>query len=179
MIPDEQEALSLHRKYGSSPRIVTHCETVAKVSLRLAGAFHTRGLKVDADAILAGALLHDIGRTQTHTVQHGYAGATILAEEGVDSIVVEIVKRHVGAGIASEEAASLGLPAGDYVPSTLEERVVCFSDKMVSGDVVRPFDVEVERFARKGHDVQRLRQLKDDLQTSLGEDPERVALSSP
>jgi uncharacterized protein (TIGR00295 family) len=179
VIPDEQEALSLHRKYGSSPQIVTHCETVAKVSLRLVGAFHARGLNVDGDAILAGALLHDIGRTRTQTVQHGYAGATILAGEGVDSIVVEIVKRHVGAGIAGEEAASLGLPAGDYIPSTLEEKLVCFSDKMVSGDVVRPFDVEVKRFARKGHDVRRLRQLRDDLQLSLGEDPERVALSAP
>ena len=93
--------------------------------------------------------------------------------------MVEIVKRHVGAGIADEEAAELGLPAGDYIPSTLEEKVVCFSDKMVSGDVIRPFEVEVKRFERKGHDVQRLKRLKDDVQASLGEDPEPIALLNP
>jgi uncharacterized protein (TIGR00295 family) len=179
VIPDEQQALSLHRKYGSGPQIVAHCETVAKVSLKLVEALRARRVDVDGDAVYAGALLHDIGRTRTQTVQHGYVGATILAGEGIDANVVEIVKRHVGAGIADEEAVALGLPAGDYIPSTLEEKVVCFSDKMVSGDVVRPFEVEVKRFERKGHDVQRLKRLKDDVQASLGEDPEPIALMNP
>ena len=86
--------------------------------------------------------------------EHGYVGAKILEEEGVDAVVVEIVRRHVGAGISKEEAASLGFPKGDYIPRTLEEKVVCFADKMVSADSVRPFEEEVKRFERKGHDVE-------------------------
>lgn len=56
---------------------------------------------------------------------------------------MEIIRRHVGAGIASEEAKSLGLPDLDYIPRSLEERIVCFADKMVDSDRVRPFDEEV------------------------------------
>ena len=176
MIPDEGAALALHRKHGSSEIIVEHCETVARVSAILSKAFAARGRHIDADAALAGALLHDIGRTRTQEVGHGWVGAKLLEEEGVDPVVVEIVRRHVGAGISPEEAAKLGFPEGDYVPRTLEQRVVCFADKMVSGDGVRPFEEEVKRFERKGHDVERLLELKKSLQDELGEDPERLLL---
>lgn len=176
MIPSEEQALALHRKYGSNERIVNHCRTVADVSGRLVRALVENGVNVDSRAVMAGALLHDIGRNRTQTVDHGHVGAKILEDEGVDPIVVEIVKRHVGAGISHGEAVSLGFPEGDYIPKTLEERVVCFSDKMVSGDRVMPFAEEVKRFERKGHDVKRLLALKRELEEKLGEDPEKIAL---
>ena len=176
MIPDEEQSLALHNKYGSNERVVTHCLTVTAVSRRLTDAFIARGSAIDRRAVLAGALLHDIGRSRTQTVEHGYIGAKILEEEGLDGVVVEIVKRHVGAGIANEEATSLGFPKGDYIPRTLEEKVVCFSDKMVSSDAVRPFEEEAKRFLRKGHDVERLRRLKSDIADALGGDPEAVVL---
>ncbi len=178
MIPDERQALALHAKYGSSERIVEHCRTVARVSMVLSDAFVAHGKSIDSKAVLAGALLHDIGRSRVQTVEHGYVGAKILEEEGVDAVVVEIVRRHVGAGISEEEAASLGFPKADYIPRTLEERVVCFADKMVSSDTVRPFEEEVKRFERKGHDVRRLIALKDSLQDELGEDPDKFLLES-
>lgn len=177
MIPDEEQSLALHAKYGSSERVVTHCLTVTAVSRTLADAFLVHGHALDKRAVLAGALLHDIGRSRTQTVEHGYIGAKILEEEGIDKVVVEIVKRHVGAGISNEEATSLGFPKGDYIPHTLEEKVVCFSDKMVSSDTVRPFEEEVKRFIKKGHDTQRLLALKKSLQDDLGEDPEKVTLA--
>lgn len=176
MIPDEKQSLALHRKYKSNDRVVSHCLTVAGVSKTLVDSLAARGKSVDRQAVLAGALLHDIGRSRTQTVEHGYIGAKILEEEGVDAIVVEIVKRHVGAGISSEEATKLGFPKGDYLPRTLEEKLVCFSDKMVSSDSVRPFQDEVDRFTRKGHDVERLKRLKADVVEALGEDPEAVLL---
>lgn len=176
MIPDEAQALSLHEKYGSDGRVVDHCRLVASISLALCDALAARGRKVDRRATLAGALLHDIGRARTQTVQHGCLGASILEQEGVDDTVVEIVRRHVGAGISAEEATALGFPPGDYIPRTLEERVVCFSDKMASSDSVQPFEQEVKRFARKGHDVPRLLALKEGLQEELGEDPDRLVL---
>jgi uncharacterized protein len=176
VIPDEEQSLALHAKYGSSERVITHCLTVTAVSKTLADAFLARGHALDKRAVLAGALLHDIGRSRIQTAEHGYVGAKILEEEGVDKVVVEIVKRHVGAGISNEEATSLGFPQGDYIPYTLEEKVVCFSDKMVSSDAVRPFEEEERRFLRKGHDVGRLRQLKEDVAQALGGDPESVVL---
>jgi uncharacterized protein (TIGR00295 family) len=178
VIPDERQALSLHEKYGSSERIVKHCQTVTRVSAILGDALAARGKAIDGKATLAGALLHDIGRTRTQTIEHGFVGASLLEQEGVDGIVVEIVRRHVGAGISKEEAASLGFPEGDYVPRTLEQKVMCFSDKMVSSDAVRPFEEEVKRFQRKGHDVDRLKKLKEDIKGALGEDPEPLIFST-
>ncbi len=174
MIPSEEEALEIHVRYGSSQIIVQHCKTVARVSRILAEAMVERGVPVDVRAVLAGALLHDIGRTRVQTVLHGYESSRILRERGVDTAVVEIAKRHVGAGLSREEANKLGLPHGDYIPSTVEERIVCFADKMVGATEVRPFSEEVKRFVRKGHDVERLRNLKFGLQQLLGEDPEAL-----
>lgn len=174
MIPDEKQALELHKKYGSNDRIVEHCQTVTKVAVTLIDALEAKGKTPVRKAAIAGALLHDIGRNKIQTVQHGYVGAEILQTEGVDAVVVEIVRRHVGAGISKEEAASLGFPPGDYIPSTLEEKLVCFSDKMVSGVTVRPFQEEVERFVKKGHDVDRLKRLRSDVERALGEDAEKI-----
>lgn len=176
MIPSEREALALHKKYGANEKIVAHCKTVAWVAATIADEFERRGIDVDKQVVLAAALLHDIGRTKIQTVRHGLDGSEIIESEGVDEEVVEAVKRHVGAGISSEEAKTLGLPDLDYIPRTLEERIVCFADKMVDSGTVRPFEEEVQRFAKKGHDVPRLLALKKGLADELGTDPEKLVL---
>lgn len=178
MIPSETQALDLHRKYGSDPITIRHCKTVARVALALADALRRRGVRVDKEVIYTAALLHDIGRSRVQTVRHGYEGAEMLRKEGVDARVVETVRKHVGAGIAPEEAKTLGLPDMDYIPRTLEERVVCFADKVVDSSRVRPFHVEVERFVKRGHDVKRLLALKESLESELGEDPEKLILGN-
>jgi len=172
--PSEEEALELHRKHGSSPVIIQHCKTVAMVSRILAMRFKEKGSPVDVELVVVGALLHDIGRSKVQTVRHGIEGAELLKQDGVDGAVVEIVFRHVGAGISPDEAKALGFPDRDYVPRTLEQRIVCFSDKMVASNRVRPFDEEVKRFVAKKHDVPRLVALKEGLAKELGEDPEKV-----
>ncbi|HMD78377.1 MAG TPA: HDIG domain-containing protein [Nitrososphaerales archaeon] len=177
MIPSEEEAVALHRKHGSSDRIIEHCKTVTKVAKILADEFNRRGITVDTKAVVAGAMLHDIGRSRTQTVRHGVEGSGIVEKEGADRVVVEIVRKHVGAGLVPEEAEKLGLPELDYVPKTLEERIVCFSDKMVASNNVRPFDEEVHRFTIKSHDVARLLALKRKLQEELGTDPEALVLA--
>ena len=168
--------MAIHAKCGSSSRIVNHCQAVAMAAKIVADEFRRRGHKVDEDAIIAGALLHDLGRTRIQTVRHALVGAEIIKEEGVDDKVVEIVRRHVGAGISPEEAKTLGLPDFDYIPRTLEQRIVCFADKMVDADSVRPFGEEIRRFTAKSHDVGRLLALKRGLADELGEDPEKLIL---
>jgi uncharacterized protein len=174
VIPDEGQILDLHRRCGSNEAILNHCRAVAAVADVLAAELRARGVSIDLRAVHAGAMLHDIGRNRTQMVRHGLEGAEILEREGVDGSVAEIVRRHVGAGLSPEEARKLGLPDFDYIPRTPEERVVCFADKMVDSNRVRPFDAEVQRFVRKGHDVNRLLALRDGLWRELGEDPEKV-----
>ena len=177
MIPNAQQALALHRKYRSNDRTLAHCQACARISKLLAETAAGRGNLANQEAVEAGALLHDIGRSQTQLVSHGYVGAQILEKEGVDGIVVEIVRRHVGAGISAEEANVLGFPSGDYIPRTLEQKIVCFADKLLDGDRARPFEEEVKRFVKKGHDVHRLRKLKEDVDTAVGQDAESLVLS--
>jgi uncharacterized protein len=174
VIPSEGDAIALHKKYGSNQIIVEHCRTVARVARLLAEEFQRRGQAVDVRVVVAAALLHDIGRSRIQTVGHAVEGAAMVEKEGVDRKVVEIIRRHVGAGISPEEAKSLGLPDLDYIPRTLEERIVCFADKMVDRDKVRPFSEEVHKFTMKSHDVMRLLALKRRLQEELGEEPERL-----
>ena len=176
MKPSREEALRLHRKYGSNEAIVRHCGTVAMATAVIADEFRRQGKEFDAGAAAAGALLHDIGRSRVQTVRHGLEGSEILAGEGVDETVVQIVRRHVGAGISPEEAKKLGFPDLDYIPRTREQVAVCFADKLVDGDRVRPFEEEVKRFERKGHDVERLMALKRNLEADLGKDPEALVL---
>jgi uncharacterized protein (TIGR00295 family) len=174
--PSEEEALRIHRKCGSNDAIVRHCRTVAKVTAILAVEFRRQGKEIDSNAAVAGALLHDIGRSRVQTVRHALVGSEILEGEGVDEVVVQIVRRHIGAGIAPEEAKTLGLPDLDYIPKTREQVIVCFADKMVDGEKVRPFEEEVRRFVKKGHDVERLLTLKRNLKADLGKDPEALVL---
>jgi uncharacterized protein (TIGR00295 family) len=176
LIPDEERAMALHKKYGSNERIVRHCKACARISLSLAERAKGVGHDLDVDAVVAAALLHDIGRNKTQLVSHGQVGAELLEKEGVDKIVVEIVRRHVGAGISKEEAKELGFPPGDYVPKTDEQKVVCFADKMLDGDIARPFVEEEKRFIKKGHDVERLRRLKEDVDGIVGGDAESLVL---
>jgi uncharacterized protein len=166
--------MAIHAKHGTGVYIVRHCQAVAMAAKIMADEAVRRGHAVDEKAVIAGALLHDIGRSRSQTVMHGALGAEILEKEGVDKKVVEIVRRHVGAGISSEEAKKLGLPEFDYIPRTLEERIVCFADKMVDADKVRPFGEEVHRFTLKSHDVGRLLVLRRGLAEDLGVDPERL-----
>jgi len=173
----EDRALELHRKYGSNDHIIRHCRTVARVSETLVGALKDRGVRVNEESVIMAALLHDIGRNRTHTIHHGFMGAEIVTAEGIGMITADIIRKHVGAGISEEEAKKFGFPDGDYIPRSIEEMVVCFADKMVDGDRVRPFKHEVDRFMTKGHDVKRLKNLRESLKAELGEDPEELVLS--
>ncbi|GEM_PF-6199151 len=48
--------------------------------------------------------------------------------------IVLITERHFAAGISREEAIRLGLPPKDYLPVSLEEKIVCHADNFTHGD---------------------------------------------
>ncbi len=87
---------------------------------------------IDLHLIEIGALLHDLGRSQTTTIKHGVLGAEMARKLNLDDTLVNIIAHHVGAGIPSEEAEGLGLPPHDYLPKTPEEKIVCYADKLIA-----------------------------------------------
>lgn len=142
----ETDAITLIINSGCSPNVVEHCKTVAqyarKIALEINRCAQKRGtsIKVDVDAVFSGGLLHDIGRSKTHGIDHAVKGARMALENGLGEKIVNIIERHIGAGITREEAIAFGLPARDYLPVTLEEKIVAHADNLVSGSRIGTMD---------------------------------------
>lgn len=172
LVPAENEALKILRRMGCPPNVVAHCERVADIAVELALKALDRGFPVDLRLIEAGALLHDIGRSVTHGVDHGVIGAEIVRSLGLDEEVARIVERHVGAGIPAEEAAGLGLPRRDYIPSTLEEKIVCYADKLARGSQRMSYKEALKEFMEilgKDHPaIERFKRLHKEILTLIG-----------
>jgi uncharacterized protein (TIGR00295 family) len=99
--------------------------------------------------ILAGAFLHDIGRIKSHGMDHAVLGAEILREDGFDERIVRIVERHIGAGLTAEEAKVFDLPEKDYIPETVEEKVVALADNLVAGNRIMGKDEYITEIRKK------------------------------
>lgn len=114
--------------------VLRHCRCVEGLALAMCDHAERAGLTVDRDVVQQGALLHDIGRSVTQDVRHASVGAALLRADHWPEAVVLAVERHTGAGIGPEEAKALGLPAKDYTPRTIEEKIVAHADNLYSGD---------------------------------------------
>jgi uncharacterized protein len=132
-LPNREQAIGILQRNKCSLEVIAHCQAVALLSLELTEKFKARNYSVDTALIEAGALLHDLGRAKTHSVNHAVEGMQLAQAEGLPDPIVCIIKRHVGAGITSEEAEWLNWPKDNYIPQTLEEKIVCYADKCISG----------------------------------------------
>lgn len=122
--------------------LLTHSRSVADKALWIAGR-HPE-LKLDRDFLYEGAMLHDIGIFLTDAdsifcfgdkpyICHGYLGADLMRAEGYPRHAL-VCERHTGAGLSLDQilAQNLPVPHRDMVPVSLEEQVICFSDKFFS-----------------------------------------------
>ena len=76
--------------------------------------------------------------------------------------LAHIIERHVGAGLTVDEARRNNLPRGNYVPETLEEKIVCYADKLIEGAHEVGIDSTIENFAEElGVDHPAIKRLKD------------------
>jgi len=163
-LPSREQAIELLRKYNCLPKVINHCEEVAKLALEIASKLEKKGIKVDLKLVEAGALLHDIGRSKSHAVDHGVVGAKMAELEGLPEAAVRIIKRHVGGGITSQEAEQFGWPKDIYEPVTLEEKIVSYADKLIDQSKRVPIDLEIERLQVEHRDAaERVRKLHEEI----------------
>lgn len=127
-----------------SPFVIEHSKAVLNRALGLSSNFD-----VDRELLEMGALLHDIGRSKTNDIYHGVAGAEILKDLEFSKKIMRIVERHIGAGIPKKEAELLGLPPKDYLPVTLEEKIVAHADNLVHGTKQVDIDFVVKKWEIK------------------------------
>lgn len=173
-LPSRERAIQLLVENGCSLNVVNHCVAVAELARETAEGLKKKGLPVDLELVEIGALLHDIGRSKTHSVNHGFEGAKIAENAGLPEPIVSIIKRHVGAGITPEEAEALGWPSNDvYAPVTLEEKVVSYADVLIDGGKRVPVELTIEQFSRKGYPkaAERVRKLHDEIVALIGDCP--------
>ena len=144
-LPSREQALHLLHKNHCSAKVVKHCEAVAKLASETAYSIRKRGGKVNVELVEVGALLHDIGRSKTHSVNHVILGAEIAANAGLPPSVVAIIKRHLGGGITASEAEKLGWSKDNYVPVTLEEKIVSYADKLIETSERVPIGLTIDK----------------------------------
>ena len=122
--------------------LIIHSQSVARKALQIV-SLHPE-LHLDANFIREGAMLHDIGIIRTNAsgiycfgtepyICHGLLGGEMLRLEGFPRHA-RVCERHTGAGLGIEdiEAHNLPLPHADFLPETMEEKVICYADKFFS-----------------------------------------------
>ena len=145
-IPSPEECLDLLKKSGCSDKVIRHCKAVRDVAVRIAKKAHA-----DVELVEAGALLHDIGRSKTHGVFHVLEGVKIARKLRLPEDIINIIERHIGAGLSAEVAGRLNLPPRDYIPKTLEEKIVCHADSLIDNCEKQNIENEVKRALIEGH----------------------------
>ena len=121
-IPTIKECLKIMREHNLPKHIIAHSKAVCKVALEVVDKLEKKGIKVDKDLIVAGALLHDVKRLDK---DHVKSGAELLESLGLKE-VARIVKTH-GLKHFEEE---------DFTPKTTEEKIVFYADKRVVDDKI-------------------------------------------
>lgn len=135
--------------------LVTHSTMVAQRALKICAAHPEMGM--NPYFLKAAAMLHDIGICRCDApgiqcfgtepyIRHGIIGAEMLRcyavslngdiSAGLMAIepYARVCERHTGAGLTKEEIIrqNLPLPHQDFLPMTLEEKVICYADKFYS-----------------------------------------------
>ncbi|MDR1414736.1 MAG: HDIG domain-containing protein [Odoribacteraceae bacterium] len=136
----------LYHYYAPASRLfrllLEHSQQVREKAVQL--AVRHPELRVDLPFVREAAMLHDIGIFLTHApsiecrgempyVCHGYLGADLLRAEGLPRHAL-VCERHTGAGISLStiREKKLPLPEREMIPLSIEEQLICFSDKFFS-----------------------------------------------
>ena len=167
----------INKYYGEDDSILKtilmkHSQSVAQRALQIVS--HHPELHLDRQFVEEAAMLHDIGICRCHApsiecfgtadyILHGRMGAEILRKEGYPRHA-RVCERHTGAGLTREdiERQQLPLPAQDFLPETLEEKLICYVDKFYSKthlDKEKTIEEAARSLAKFGEDgVKRFRE---------------------
>ncbi len=169
--PNYIECIQLLVRHSTPPDVITHGIQTAQTALKIAQKIKEQGKQVDCDFILAGALLHDIGRCKSHKIDHGILGGQILREEDFPKELVRIAENHIFAGITKHEAIDLGLPFKNYLPVTLEEKIITYADNVSKKEPLLTINEVIDRYSkylRRSHPIiKRVRLLHSEIEKLL------------
>ena len=141
-IPTERQAIVLLKKFGCNELIwyrnisvLEHSQIISKHCLRVARKIKNNGYRVNLDLVQIGALLHDLAMPlidkEITRCQHGFFAGKVLRKLGYPEIA-KIAERHYGNGLSKEEIIenNLPLPKENFIPQTIEEKIVNLVDRL-------------------------------------------------
>ncbi|MDO9045099.1 MAG: TIGR00295 family protein [Methanobacteriaceae archaeon] len=139
-------SINLLKEMNCPKWVIQHSQAVNLKSISISENL-SKEFDIDIELVKKGALLHDIGRCMTDGIYHAVVGAEILKSEGCPLEVIRIVERHIGAGIPKEEAIKMGLPPKDFMPQSIEEKIVAHADNLLHGDQEVDIDFVIEKWS--------------------------------
>ena len=162
-----EKCIELLTEAGCSDEVIKHCKCVRDLAIEIA-----KKAKADLKTVEIGALLHDIGRSKTHGIYHAVEGVNIAEKKKLPNKIIKIIERHIGAGISKKTAEKLGLPSKNYIPKTLEEKIVCHADNLIDNCEKQKIENEIDKAIEKNQMEYslRLRKLHDELSKICGID---------
>lgn len=149
MIPTEQQCYALMDQYQMLDNIREHSIVVAEITKVISSGLVASGVQLSLDKAVAGAFLHDIGKTQCLQTggDHAALGRDICLQHQFDEIA-DIVAEHIWLRDYS--------PDGVY----LEKEIVYYADKRVLHSSVVSLEERMQyiigTYAREDHRLRRL-----------------------
>jgi uncharacterized protein len=146
MIPTIEQCYEMMERYGMLENIKAHSIMVEKVASFLGMEFKKAGKDVSLSKIAAGALLHDIAKTQSLSTREDHAarGSEICIANHFEEIA-DIVREHVI------------MRSFDSDGDVNEKEVIYYSDKRVNHDKLVSLDERMQHlFMRYAKDNKRM-----------------------
>lgn len=149
MVPSSERCLQLMEQYGMPENIKAHSMVVARVARLITLRLDDAGIPVCLEKVIAGALMHDIGKALCLQSgdDHATKGEQICQRNRLDEIA-EIVGEHVH------------LNSFHPCERVSEKEIVYYADKRVNDDRVVSLrerrDYIIERYAKKEEGLSRL-----------------------
>jgi len=125
MIPSVQQCFALMTKYDMLENIKAHSIMVERIASLMAHGLQEAGESLSLDKVTAGALMHDIAKTQSLKTKedHSAKGYEICLQNHLDEIA-DIVAEHVVLKAFIKEGP------------VLEKEIVYYADKRVNHDKI-------------------------------------------
>lgn len=138
----EQAITLLDRHHSGDESWCAHCFHVSTAARRLAELISCQGHHVDLEKVTVLGMIHDLGRSQGHTIRHGVEGYLLAQAEGFEE-EGRICLAHILKGRTLQQGVRLGMLTeaeeiefGQNVYWTgspsLEERIVILADALMS-----------------------------------------------
>ena len=147
-LPDYATCIKLLLHNSTPCNVINHVIFTAQTALEISRYLKMNDININCEIVLAGSMIHDLGRCETHQLDHGVVGAQILREMDFPEVLAQIAENHLFAGISTEEAGEFGLPAKNYIPSTLEEKIITYADNISKRDSILTTKEVINRFSK-------------------------------